>query len=391
MTAQSSRQGKADRGAAGRGKEDRVLGPLWRAVDVFRVVALIYATLVYANSADDMLRPAAGWALVVVMTAWTVLTLLIRSRPLWLIVADLAVGVLTVAASAFIEDPSHIAEGAQTIPTFWAATPVMTWAVAWGWRGAMVAAALIGLADIYVVKDPTTATIHNIVLLVVAGAIIGYAVTLVRIGQGKLDQAVALEAATRERERLARDIHDSVLQVLAYVKRRGTEVGGEAAEIARLAGDQETRLRSLIATGPKPESSQDDWHRVDVRRELSALASSGVTVSGPAEPVILTRPAAEALTGAVREAVANVRRHVGEEAEAWVLLEDEGDAVVVSVRDDGPGIPEGRLAAAAADGRLGVRSSIQGRIADVGGRVAIVSTPGQGTEVEMRVPRVMPA
>lgn len=390
MTAPPSEPRTAEARAA-RGKTDRVLGPLWRAVDIFRVTALIYAAIVYANSVDDMLRPAAGWALIGVMTAWTVLMLVMRRRPLWLILADLGVGVAAVAASAYIEDPAHIAEGAQTIPTFWAATPVLTWAVAWGWRGGIVAASLVGLADVFVVKTPSSATIHNIVLLVLAGAVIGYAVVLVRLGQGKLDQAVAIEAATRERERLARDIHDSVLQVLAYVKRRGTEVGGEAAEIAKLAGDQEARLRSMVATGPQEESAHDDWHNVDVRRELATLATSGVTVSGPAEPVVLDRPVAEALTGAVREAVANVRKHVGEGAPAWVLVEDEGDTVVVSVRDDGPGIPEGRLSAAAADGRLGVRSSIQGRIADVGGKVAIVSTPGQGTEVEMRVPRVMSA
>jgi signal transduction histidine kinase len=130
-------------------------------------------------------------------------------------------------------------------------------------------------------------------------------------------------------------------------------------------------------------------HSVDLRRDLAALATNGITVSGPAVPVVLSKPAAEALTAAVREAVNNVRRHVGESAPAWILVEDEGDAVVVSVRDDGPGIPEGRLEAAAADGRLGVRSSIRGRIADVGGEVAIMSTAGQGTEVEMRVPRVM--
>jgi 1-acyl-sn-glycerol-3-phosphate acyltransferase len=52
--------------------------------------------------------------------------------------------------------------------------------------------------------------------------------------------------ATRERERLARDIHDSVLQVLALVKRRGAGLDGEAGELARLAGEQEAALRTLV-------------------------------------------------------------------------------------------------------------------------------------------------
>ena len=50
-----------------------------------------------------------------------------------------------------------------------------------------------------------------------------------------------------------------------------------------------------------------------------------------------------------------------------MLIEDEGETVTVSVRDEGPGIPDGRLAEAAAQGRLGVAQSIRGRIADLGG------------------------
>ena len=63
----------------------------------------------------------------------------------------------------------------------------------------------------------------------------------------------------------------------------------------------------------------------------------------------------------------NVARHVGADAPAWVLLEDLGDRVVVTVRDEGPGIPDGRLEEAEAQGRLGVSESIRGRIADLGG------------------------
>jgi signal transduction histidine kinase len=70
-----------------------------------------------------------------------------------------------------------------------------------------------------------------------------------------------------------------------------------------------------------------------------------------------------------------------------VLVEDTGDEVVVTVRDDGPGIPDGRLAEAVAAGRLGVAQSIRGRIGDLGGTVAVVSAAGEGTEVELHVPR----
>jgi signal transduction histidine kinase len=96
---------------------------------------------------------------------------------------------------------------------------------------------------------------------------------------------------------------------------------------------------------------------------------------------------ADELAAAVGAALDNVRNHVGPQALAWLLVEDEGSAVVVTVRDDGPGIPPGRLAEAADAGRIGVARSIKGRLAELGGTVVISSPAGQGTEVEMRVPR----
>jgi signal transduction histidine kinase len=69
-----------------------------------------------------------------------------------------------------------------------------------------------------------------------------------------------------------------------------------------------------------------------------------------------------------------------------VLVEAEPDAVTVTVRDDGAGIPAGRLAQAASAGRLGVAQSIEGRMRALGGTASITSAPGEGTEVELRLP-----
>ncbi len=77
--------------------------------------------------------------------------------------------------------------------------------------------------------------------------------------------------------------------------------------------------------------------------------------------------------------------HVGLDAPAWVLLEQVPGQVVVTVRDEGLGIPAGRLDAAAAQGRLGVRDSILGRVAELGGH-AELSTGGFGTEWELTFP-----
>jgi signal transduction histidine kinase len=195
-----------------------------------------------------------------------------------------------------------------------------------------------------------------------------------------------------------------VLQVLAMVQRRGTALGGEAAELGRLAGEQEVALRTLVSGGLVPPSrvSEDaalgavvravdepdtEEGPVDLRTLLAPYAGSRVTLSEPGSPVPLAPAAARELAAAVGAALDNVRRHAGEGARAWILVEDEPDAVVVTVRDDGPGIPEGRLAQAEGEGRLGVAQSIRGRLRDIGGTAELISVPGQGTEVELKLPK----
>jgi signal transduction histidine kinase len=199
-----------------------------------------------------------------------------------------------------------------------------------------------------------------------------------------VQQAAQTEAASRERERIARGIHDSVLQVLALVHRRGAEAGGEAAELGRLAGEQETALRALIGAGA---AAEPEFGQLDLRALLSRETSAAVSVVTPAEPVRLDGAAARETASAVRAALDNVRRHCGDGAKAWVLVEDDGSLVTVTIRDDGPGIPPGRLDEAEGDGRLGISQAIRGRIRDLGGSVRITSEPGDGTEVQLRVPR----
>ena len=97
--------------------------------------------------------------------------------------------------------------------------------------------------------------------------------------------------------------------------------------------------------------------------------------------------AARELAAAVGATLDNVRKHAGEDARAWILVEDEPDEVIVTVRDDGPGIPEGRLAQAEGEGRMGVAQSIRGRLRDLGGSAELISVPGQGTEVELKIPK----
>jgi signal transduction histidine kinase len=175
-----------------------------------------------------------------------------------------------------------------------------------------------------------------------------------------------------------------VLQVLALVQRHGSELGGRGAELAQLASAQEIALRTLITGDGPPDSGAAS---TDLRTLLAGLASPMVQFATPADPVVLPTHAAREVHAAVAAALDNVHRHAGPAAQAWVLVEDEADGVRVTVRDNGSGMPEGRLEEAATAGRLGVAQSMRGRIADLDGSTAITSRPGEGTEVEFRIPR----
>ena len=367
--------------------------PLWRAIAVFRFASLGYAVLLTAviNRADYS-RPDWAWAVIAVMTAWTVATTMAYARPdrrtRLLLSADLAVTAGLLLSTAALQYPAAMRHGVMPVTGIWVAGPVLAWAVQYGRRAGAIAALILSGCDFLLRSEKITVALNGVVLLLLAGVIVGHLARLAAEVEAERQHAVEAEATSRERERLARDIHDSVLQVLAMVQRRGAEAGGAAAELGRLAGQQEAALRSMVGgvlAGDGPAASPPG--EVDLRALVLPIESDQVTVSAPAQSVRLEKAAGGELAAAIRAAVDNVRRHCGERTRAWVLIEDEPGLVTVTVRDDGPGIAAGRLTEAAAAGRLGVSHSICGRLRDLGGSATIRSVPGEGTEVELRLPR----
>lgn len=419
--------------------------PLWRALTGYRLLAAGYAVLVYAWAYHDFAHPAPGAVYVFVLVAWTLATLpkvasAGRCTRAFLC-TDLALAIAGILLSMYVDADGLVG---PTLPTIWVAGSVLAFAIKGGWRYGAVSAALVSAVNIVETGGVGRTMLHNALLVCVASVGIGYAVEVARASERTLARALQIEAATRERERLARDIHDSVLQVLAMVQRRGASLGGEAAELGRMAGEQEVALRALVSHGPggadaaEPEGGADrpsaarpvepetaeraappaareapdgtgtetepegevpaddpDARSCDLRALLSPYAGARVSFAEPGSPVPLRAGAARELAAAVGAALDNVRRHArgtdDAEARAWILVEDEPEEVVVTVRDEGPGIPPGRLADAEAEGRLGVALSIRGRLRDLGGTAEWVSVPGQGTEVELRVPRARTA
>lgn len=387
--------------------------PLWRALAGYRVLGMLYAVGLFAVAYDEFARPWLAAAFFAVLVVWTPATLpkvanaAACTRPF--LTADLTLALVGILLTPVADAPERVQAGGPTLPSIWTAGSVLAFAIKGGWRWAALASTLVAAANLVERGSPARDTVHNVILVWVASLAIGYVVEVARASERTLARALEIEAATRERERLARDIHDGVLQVLAMVQRRGAVIGGEAAELGRMAGEQEVALRSLVSGGlvpvsrtpehaapgiavvPAVERDEDaaggDDRPVDLRTLLTPYAGPRINLAEPGAPVLLPPSAAREVAAAVGAALDNVREHAGEQARAWILVEDEPDEVIVTVRDDGPGIPEGRLAQAEREGRLGVALSIRGRLRDLGGGAELVSVPGQGTEVELRVPR----
>ncbi|MDZ5620687.1 DUF5931 domain-containing protein [Nocardioides sp. HM23] len=358
---------------------------MFRALAVLRVVVLVNAVVLiaYRNNFD---HPAAGWGCVALMIGWTVYSIVTYAKPIRrtvrLLVADLAITVGLLAATPFVKGEWFNA----TIPGFWIMGALLAWAIRYGWRGGLTAAVVLGGTDLLIRTEFDQGNYGYVFLIVLGGPIVGYLVESLQQMAAERDRAEREAAAATERARLARVVHDGVLQVLALVQRRGSELGGDAAELGRLAGEQEQALRSLIRTQDRVTAA-DPAGGVDLAAALGELSSRpGVEVALPGGPVDLPAPVVSELVAVVGACLDNVTRHVGESAPAWVLLDDLGDRVALSVRDEGDGIPAGRLDAARAEGRLGVSESIEGRIRDLGG-TATLSTGELGTEWELVVPK----
>ncbi|MER6129633.1 DUF5931 domain-containing protein [Streptomyces sp. NPDC001795] len=383
--------------------------PLWRALAAYRVLTMLYAIGLFVTAHGTFARPWVAVAYYAVLFVWTLATLPrvanAASCTKRFLAVDLTIALTGILLTPLADTHERILSGGPTLPSIWTAGSVLAYAIKGGWRWAAFASTPVAAANLIERGAPARDTVHNVILVWVASIAIGYVVEVARASERTLARALEIEAATRERERLARDIHDSVLQVLAMVQRRGTALGGEAAELGRLAGEQEVALRTLVSGGLVPTSrvSEDaalgavvravdepdaEEGPADLRSLLAPYAGARVTLSEPGSPVPLAPAAAREVAAAVGAALDNVRRHAGDAARAWILVEDEPDEIVVTVRDDGPGIPEGRLAQAEGEGRLGVAQSIRGRLRDIGGSAELISVPGQGTEVELKIPKV---
>jgi signal transduction histidine kinase len=231
------------------------------------------------------------------------------------------------------------------------------------------AAFVLARADVTAVRDGLVATVVTVIgVALLTGPWWIRAMT-------QLSDERAARIRSQERAELAAHLHDSVLQTLALIQRNA----GSPREVARLARGQERELRTLLY-GP-PSAAGEFGERL---RGVAAEVEDAYAV--PVEVVVVGGAELDdgltAVAAAAREALVNAAKHSGASSIS-LYAEIEAADVAVYVKDRGTGFDPAEVA----DDRQGVRGSIVARVERHGGTVRIRSTPGSGTEIEMRMPR----
>jgi signal transduction histidine kinase len=265
----------------------------------------------------------------------------------------------------------------------WASGPVVAAAVHAGRIAGVVFGAAVAAVNVWARGFFSTDLARDTVLLVGAGFVIGLAATTARRATEQLRRAARAATATAERERLTRSVHEGVLHVLGQVRAADIQLDGRAAELSRLAGEQEAALRSLA----RPASSATVVPgEEDLASALRPLAGAGVDVAVPDTEVSLPASDVEELVAVIREALALGDAQSALETHPRVLVEDSGEEVVVTIQESAAPA-EGPPAAASANGSAGAARSIRARVADLGGTLTLHTPPGQGTEWKVHLTR----
>ena len=207
----------------------------------------------------------------------------------------------------------------------------------------------------------------------------------------ELAEAHHAQGVMAERERFAREIHDTLAQGFTSVvmlsqaaqaqrPRDPSAVSDQLAAIERTARENLAEARAVVAAFSPVALDGTDLAGALQRLADRFGAETGVavTVAVGTESLGLPRDREVVLLRAAQEALANVRRHADAAAVTIRLVLADGTAQV-EVSDDGSGFDP---AAANGFGLNGMRDRVQ----DVGGDMDVVTGPGRGTRIRVRVP-----
>ncbi|MGC5030453.1 sensor histidine kinase [Micromonospora sp. DT229] len=331
----------------------------------------------------ELLVPA-----VAVLTAWSIW----YAARAWhhgigapLIFGEVALTVAACLAIPVLVAPEVLPGEASWIAVLASATVINTQATAPA-RWSIPAGLLVTVAyatGAQVAGNPTEARAHAATLLAqTACTAMLTAVMRRRMARADADFVAAQRASraalvartAREAERQQnRDLHDTVLATLTMVG-QGVVSGPSTALRERCAAD----LRTLATLAEARSVPADATRRLDERlREVLARLPS-LPVNADLPPCTIPAAVAEVIAESAHAALANAARHAPGAA-TTLRLRSRAGQVVVEVRDEGPGFDPATVPAH----RYGLRESIIGRMAGIGGRAEVDSAPGQGTRIRL--------
>jgi PAS domain S-box-containing protein len=223
----------------------------------------------------------------------------------------------------------------------------------------------------------------------------------VALGNVALIQRTRAVASAEARQAIARDLHDSVSQILfsvtlqvraAQAEQRTAGLGEDhpaaraLAEVSELNLGALAEMRALIFE-LRPGALAEEGLVAAVSKHAAAVAARegiDVDVAGPADRLPLSREAEEQLYRLTQEALNNVVKHARTVA-ASVVVTSSPAQVTVAIHDDGIGFDP----ALGRPGHLGL-ASMRERVTRLGGRLDVASAPGCGTTITATVPVGVP-
>ncbi|MFJ9814679.1 sensor histidine kinase [Streptomyces sp. NPDC101151] len=208
--------------------------------------------------------------------------------------------------------------------------------------------------------------------------------------QAELTEAHLRQGAAEERERMAREIHDTLAQgfasivVLAEAARAGlaTDPGRAARQLVSIESTARENLaeaRELVGSGRPPGGAHSGSVAQTLQRILDRFAEdTGLAVAAELVDLDCDQQTRIALLRCTQESLANVRKHA-RASTVGVVLSRRPHGVELEVTDDGTGFVVGTSTGFGLDG-------MRKRLAELGGRLTVTSSVGDGTRILAVIP-----
>ncbi|MEN8234579.1 MAG: ATP-binding protein [Actinomycetota bacterium] len=345
----------------------RVLGFIWMTL-------LVIVTWLTDDGANRLVVAGAE----LLAGVWTYITVRSARNPLsmrsWQFAVADGIVALLVASASYVSGAGELFHGGY--PISWLAVA----AYAGGMRYSVTAALALGSQQVvgHVLTDRSLVATTGALVFLVFAVIFGWTIDTLRRNDARRSEAErALEAERTERaleaERLAlaNELHDSILQTLQVIR---TDADNPS-RVRYLVRSEERAIDRMISRYRRPEDGGFEEALLTVRDEVEDLHGTEIRIVIRDDTPMT--PAVEAAIAATREALSNASRHSGSPI-INLYAEAHDGHVHIFVRDRGAGFDPTEVI----EGR-GLRHSLRERMATAGGSVAITSSVGEGTEVEI--------